>query len=89
MLAIPERMENKDLSGLTDEDLKNKLKGLRSLSWICLLAAAFLLFFIIRDSLNGNDLETSLLIIAICSIGGGVSLSPQIKEIKAEMERRG
>lgn len=80
--------EKKELKNLTDEQLKKKLSGLRVLYWICLLAAAFLLIFIIRDSLNGEELETSLLIIAICSTGGGVSLSPKIKETRAEIKSR-
>lgn len=81
-------MEKEDLKNLTNKELKKKLSGLRALYWLCLLAAVFLLISIIRDSLNGDELETSLLIIAICSIGGGVSLTPQIKEIKAEIKSK-
>lgn len=81
-------MENENQKNQTNEELKKKLSGLRALHWICLVAAAFLLIFIIRDSLNGEELDTSLLIIAICSIGGGVSVSPQIKQIKEELKNR-
>ena len=82
-------MEHRELNELTGEDLKTKLKSLRSLSWICQLSAVFLLGMLFHDSLNGKEIQTSLLVIALCSIGGGVYLSPQIKEIRAELEKRG
>jgi hypothetical protein len=81
-------MKEEDQKIPTNDELNKKLSGLRAIYWICLVAAAFLLIFIIRDSLNGEELDTSLLIIAICSIGGGVSLSPQIKQIKEQLEGR-
>lgn len=81
-------MEEKNLKDLTNEELKKSEKTLRSLIGLLTVATVFLLFFIIRDSLNGEDIEMSLIIIAICSIGGGMFLFPQLKEIRSEMDSR-
>jgi len=81
-------MKEKNLKESTNEELKKKEKDLKGLIGVLSVATAFLLFFIIRDSLNGEEIEMSLMIIAICSICGGVSLYPQLKEIKEELASR-
>jgi len=81
-------MSNKESSELTTEELKKKESGLKALLWICSIAGVFLLGTIIWDSVQGKELESSLLIIAICSIGGGVSLYPQLKEVRTEIHNR-
>lgn len=82
-------MEKSGLKDLTDDDLKKKEKGLKALIVLLTVATALLLAVIIYESLNGEELEMSLIIIAICSIGGGVSIYPQLKAIQDELSRRG
>lgn len=82
-------MENPDLKDLTDEDLKKKAKSLKGILGILTVATVLLLVTTIYDSLNGEELEMSLIIIAICSIGGGVSIYPQLKAVQDEVGRRG
>ena len=82
-------MRKNKLNDLTNDELEKKEKSLKSLIGILTVAAVILLFFLIRDSLNGEEIEMSLMVIAICSIAGGMSIYPQLKAIQQEMSRRG
>lgn len=81
-------MEERGLKELTNEDLNKKEKSLKAILGILTVATTLLLVFTIVDSLDGGDFEMSLMIIAICSIGGGVSIYPQLKSIQQEKRRR-
>jgi hypothetical protein len=81
-------MEKNNLKDLTNDELEKKEKSLKSILGILTVPTVLLLFFLIRDSLNGEEIEMSLMIIAICSIGGGMSIYPQIKAVQQEMSRR-
>lgn len=82
-------MEKNTLKELTNDELEKKEKSFKSLIGILTIATVLLLFFLIRDSLNGEEIEMSLMIIAICSIGGGMSIYPQLKAVQKEMRSRG
>jgi hypothetical protein len=81
-------MEETELKELTNEELTKKEKSLKAIFGILTVATTLLLVFTIVDSLDGGDFEMSLMIIAICSIGGGVSIYPQLKSIQQEKSRR-
>lgn len=74
---------------LTEAELQKKEKSIRSLFWVFLPIIFLLFFFIIRDYRNGQEIDWSILTIAICSLAGPALLYPEWKSIREELQKRG
>lgn len=82
------KMKKDDLKKLTVEELKKKEKSSKALIWIFIPIIVGLLYFSFRDYLDGEQVEMPVLIIAICSIGGMISLVPGLRAIQRELRSR-
>lgn len=81
-------MKKEELSKLTIEELKGKAQGNKTLIGIFIPIIMGLFYFIIRDYFKGEGIDMATLTIAICSIGGMVSIFPTLKAINNELEKR-
>ncbi|NBC08017.1 MAG: hypothetical protein GVY26_12560 [Bacteroidetes bacterium] len=81
-------MGKTNLSELSAAELKTKSNSLKGFIGLMLLLGFFLLFYVIRAYLNGEELDMAITTIAICTFGGAVSMYPQLKEVQEEMQRR-
>lgn len=81
-------MEKTKLQDLSAAELKKKSKNLKAFIGLMLLLGFFLLFYVIRAYLYGEEPDMALTTIAICTFGGAVSLYPQLKEVQEETKRR-
>ena len=81
-------MKATELKQLSDDELQKKEKGTKSLIGIFVPIILGLLFFIFRDYFRGNELDWSILTITICTVGGMLSLLPQLKAIRKELNSR-
>ncbi len=80
-------MNHEELTQLSDEALDKKKKNTQVLVGIFIPLILGLLYFGIRDY-QQEKIDTPVTIIAICAIGGLVSLLPGLKNLRAEQERR-
>lgn len=81
-------MTEEDLKKLSDEALKKKGKGLKTLIGIFIPLILALLFFGVKDYMEGKT-EMSTTIITICTIGGLVALLPDLRKVQEELRNRG
>ena len=81
-------MKKTDLQHLTDEELKKKERNAKTLIGIFIPIILGLLYFGLRDYINGEKADMPVLIIAICSIGGMVSVFPDLKAVRTELKNR-
>jgi hypothetical protein len=72
----------------TIEDLRRKLRGKKTLMMVFAPIILGLLYFLIYDIIKGKDLDLPIVIIVITSIGGLVSLFPELNAIQKEIKRR-
>lgn len=81
-------MKEADIKKLSTEALEKKLKGHTTLT-IILGILTFLLFaFVLKDYYAGIENDFSLLTIAICTLGGFVSVYPELKMLQTELKQR-
>ncbi|MEN0051750.1 MAG: hypothetical protein AAF806_32090 [Bacteroidota bacterium] len=80
-------MKKEELKKLSNEELQKKAKSTKTLIGIFIPIILTLLFFGIRDYLEG-EANTPVTIIMICSVGGMVSLFPELKSIREELKSR-
>ncbi|MEM8523477.1 MAG: hypothetical protein AAGG68_02480 [Bacteroidota bacterium] len=80
-------MKKEELKELSNEALQKKEKSTKTLIGIFIPIILVLLFFGVRDYLNG-EANTPVTIITICSIGGMVILFPELKSIREELKDR-
>ena len=80
-------MSKDKLKQLSNEGLQKKEKNTKTLIGIFIPIILLLLFFGIRDYIN-EDTNTPVTIITICSIGGMISLFPELKSIREELKNR-
>lgn len=73
---------------LTETELQKKEKNTRSLFWVFLPIIFVLFGFIIRDYRIGQEIDWSILTIAICSLAGPALLYPEWKSIREELQKR-
>mgnify|MGYP005991289779 CR=1 FL=1 len=81
-------MEKEKLKEKSIEDLQKKAKGLKTLIGIFIPLIVALFFFVLRDYFKGEEMDWSILTIAICTLGGPASIYPQLKEVQDELKTR-
>lgn len=81
-------MAKKELNELSLEELKKKEKEHKGIILIFLILIAALFFFILRDYFSEQELDWSILTIAICTLGGPATLYPTLKEVQKEIQSR-
>lgn len=82
-------MAKENLTNLSREELEKKAKGLKMFMLFFVPLILGLVFFLVRDYLNGEEMDWSLFTIAICTLGGPATLYPQWKEVQDELNARG
>lgn len=82
-------MKKEEIKSLSTEELKKKEKG--SLALVILFIPLIIGFFyyLFRDYSAGKELEMSIVIIAICTVGGLFSVLPDLKAVREELKVRG
>lgn len=81
-------MKKDKLKELSIEQLEKKEKNLKMFIGFFIPLIVLLFFFIIRDVVNGEKVDMSILTIAICTLGGPISLYPDLKQVQEEIRRR-
>jgi hypothetical protein len=81
-------MEKPKLKELSLEQLKKKEKSLKMFIGIFIPLIIGLFFFVIRDYLNGKEMNWAILTIAICTLGGPATIYPELKEVQKEIRAR-
>lgn len=82
-------MDKSEIEKLSDVALKNNLKRNKVLIGIFVFLIFGLIFFPLKDYLDGKALNLPVLIIAICTIGGLFSVWEEYKNFQKEIKRRG
>ena len=73
---------------LSIEQLTQKEKNIKGLFWIFVPLIIGLFYFIIRNYFNGEEIDWSMLTIAICALGGSATLYPELKKVQKELKSR-
>lgn len=81
-------MEKEKLKELSLDQLKKKEKSLKVFIGIFIPLIIGLFYAVIRYYVNGDEMDISILIIAICTLGGPAALYPELKEVKKELSTR-
>jgi RsiW-degrading membrane proteinase PrsW (M82 family) len=81
-------MDKEKLKDFSIEQLKNKEKSLKIFIGVFIPLIIGLFYFIIRDYYKGEAVDWSILTIAICTLGGPVTLYPELKEVQKELMTR-
>ena len=81
-------MKKPELEKLTTEQLKQKEKGSKTMIGIFIPIILLLLFFAFRDYFRGEELDMTTITIILCSIGGMVSIFPEVKVIREILKER-
>lgn len=81
-------MAKPNIENLSKDQLQAKKKSLKVFIGIFIVLIIALFFFIIKDYIDGEELDWSTLTIAICTIGGPVTLYPELKAINDELKIR-
>ena len=81
-------MAKPKLQDLSKSQLEQKAKSLKGFIGIFVPIILALFYFVIRDYLNGEELDFATLTIAICALGGPATLYPELKEVQKELETR-
>jgi hypothetical protein len=81
-------MAKEKLKAFSVEQLKKKEKSLKTLIGIFTLLILGLFYFVIRDYFAREEIDWSILTIAICTLGGPATLYPELKEIQKEIKNR-
>lgn len=83
-----EKMSKEKLKKLPVELLQKKERSLKMFIGLFIPLIILLFFFVIRDYYNGEEIDWSILTIAICTLGGPATLYPELKEIQKEIRTR-
>lgn len=81
-------MKKEELQQLTTEELKKKATSHKSLIGIFIPIIIGLFYFVFRDYFRGEEVDMAVLTIAICSIGGAVSVYPELKKVQEVLKER-
>lgn len=81
-------MDKTKLKSLSIEELRKKEKSLKLLIGIFIPIILGLLFFVIRDYVIDEEFNWAILTIVICTIGGPVSVYPELKAVREELSLR-
>jgi len=74
---------------MSAEQLKAQEKSLKLFIGVFIPLIFFLFYFVLRDYFNGEELDWSILTIAICTLGGPAVLFPELREVQKELKARG
>lgn len=77
------------LKELSVEELKKKEKSHKMLIAVFIPLIIGLFYAVFRDYSNGEEIDWSILTIAICTLGGPATLYPELKEVQKEIKTRG
>ncbi|MDR9416937.1 MAG: hypothetical protein RI564_11675 [Gracilimonas sp.] len=77
-----------DFKELSREELAKKIKSFKMLAGISAPIILGLIFFIVRDYLQGDGIDMALLTIVICSLSLPIIMFEKIKEMRKEMNRK-
>lgn len=81
-------MKKEALEKLTTKELEKKAKSHKTLIGIFIPLIIALFFFVIRDYFKNDEMEISSLTIAICTVGGLVSVIPELKKVQEVLKER-
>ncbi|WP_157687277.1 hypothetical protein [Jiulongibacter sediminis] len=81
-------MAKSDLSSMTQEELHKKEKGLKMLIAFFIPIILLLFFFVLKDFLEGKEMDWSMLTIAICTLAGPITIYPQFQEVRKELSSK-
>lgn len=81
-------MAKEKLKEQSVEQLTAKAKSLKLFIGIFIPLILGLFFFIIREYVNGEELDWAMITIAICTLGGPATLYPELKEVQQELKTR-
>ncbi len=81
-------MKKEKLIKLSKQELLEKEKSTKVFIGIYIPIILGLFYFSLRDYFNGDEVEMPSLIIAICAVGGMVTLFPTLKAIQNELKER-
>lgn len=81
-------MTKEKLKELSTEQLLKKEKSLKLFIGVFIPLIISLFYFVFRDYFNGEEIDWSILTIAICTLGGPATLYPELKEIQKEIRSR-
>lgn len=76
------------LEELSKEQLTNKEKSLKVFIGIFIPLIIGLFYFVLRDYFKGEEMDWSIITIAICTLGGPAALYPELKEVQKELKTR-
>ena len=80
-------MTKEKLAELSDDELTKKYKSTQSMCMIFVLLVISLLYFEITAYRSGANV-TPMSIITLCTIGGLISLLPDLKKMHSEISNR-
>lgn len=81
-------MNQSELSKLSKEELIKKQKNTQTLMGLLMVLTIALAGFCIKDYMNGIAVDNSISIITLCTLGGTVSLFPELKKIKEALSSK-
>lgn len=81
-------MKKEKLDALSIEQLKKKEKGYKAFIVVFIPIIIGLFFSVIKDYINGVEMDFAILTIAICSLGGPATMYPELKEVQKEIKKR-
>ncbi|MEM8907479.1 MAG: hypothetical protein AAGD05_06505 [Bacteroidota bacterium] len=81
-------MKKTELKSMSTEALKKKEKETKTLIGVFIPIILGLLYFSFRDYFMGEEVDMPILIITLCSIGGMVSLIPELRQVQEEWNNR-
>ncbi len=82
-------MKKEDLKKLSTEQLLAKEKGTKTFIGVFVALIIVLGFFVFRDFFTSEESSYAELTIWICTVGGMVSLFPELKAVQEEIRNRG
>lgn len=81
-------MKKEALKKRTGAELRKKAQGIKTLTGIFIPLILGLSYFGLRGYASGEGAGLPVLIIAICSLGGLLSLLPELRAIREEQRAR-
>lgn len=81
-------MKKEGLKELTDAELQKKERGAKTLIGLFIPITLALLYFGLWGYASGEGADLPILIIAICSLGGLLSVWPELKAVQEERKER-
>ena len=81
-------MSKENIKESSTEQLKAKEKSMKVFIGIFIPLIIGLFYFVIRSYINDEEMDWSIVTIAICTLGGPAILYPELKEIQNELRLR-